>query len=481
MAINKKADSKKSEIKEKAKASAKAERTDRRQVQSNDEQKRDELISTGFHPTAVKFLKDELGIDLSTLPLSTVYDIKAGRVTEPLAVKVTPLVYDRENKEVRQMSPIQSVSSMRFVFPYDNHFKPVALDKDHRVFVASYPCHDFVQKADPSMEQTPSAAPVTEAASQQELPKFTQAQVMALEGIGINENRLYANAFNALDMDTKRSIQQGEPFEVNGYVKTSFGVLNVSGQGKLVEGKDGSVMAKFQPQEPVAQGKNNILDIASVRRIGSLELDFFERDSNGKVKTDVYDLPILNKAGKDVVTYGVAFEPVDGYLHKMEYDAKEKRFKDVIQKDKYQVSVINGGICATKMRKVNDLDQDGNPVKTTFNGKEVDKYHYEATDVRINADGTVKVGNQDLKFKTPQDLENYKRGKGGVVEGANWQQHGEKGKTRNVKYDAFIVPDNQKNGFAKAFSPSTSQKLIQRNQEQVKQAPKKKQNFSMGF
>jgi hypothetical protein len=199
------------------------------------------------------------------------------------------------------------------------------------------------------------------------------------------------------------------------------------------------------------------------------------------MKTDVYDLPILNQAGKDLVNYGVSFEPVDGYLHKMEYDAREKRFKDVIQKDKYQVSVVNGGLCATKMRKVNDLDQDGKQIKTKFNGKEVDKYHYEATDVRINADGTVKVGNQDLKFKTKQDLENYKRGKGGIVEGATWVSYGEKGaKAKQVKYDAYVVPDNQKNGFAKAFSPSTSQKLAERNQVKLTKAPKRKQNFSLG-
>lgn len=484
MAINKKADSKKSELKHSEKSSrpARTESTAKPQVKAGDDQKRAEIIQKGFHPTAVKFLKDELGIDLSSLPVSTIYDIKAGRVTEPLAVKVTPLAYDRETKTVREMPPIQAVASMRFVFPYDDKFQPVALDKNHRVFVASYPCHDFVQKADPSMQQemAPSVKPAGETV---ELPKFTPAQVMALEGVGINENRLYGNAFNALDLDTKRSIQQGEAFDVDGYVKTSFGVLNICGQAKLVQGQDGTVRAKFQSQEPVMQGKDSILDITSVRRIGSLELDIFQRDSSGRVKTDVYDLPILNQAGKDLVTYGTAFEPVDGYLHRMEYDSQTRSFKDVVEKGKYQVSVVNGGLCATKMRKVADLDQDGKPLMTTYNGKQVEKYHYEATDVRINSDGTVRVGNQDLQFKSPQDLENFKRGKGGVVEGATWQSYGEKGgKPKQVKYDAFVVPDNQRNGFAKAFSPSTSQKLIERQQQQIqpKVAPKR-QKFSLGF
>lgn len=486
MAINKNADSKKSEMTEKAKSSAKAQsrkstsaRAEKPQAKVSDDKKREELIEKGFHPSAVRFLKEELGIDLNSLPLNTVHDIKSGRVTEPLAVKVVPLAYDKESKEIRQMPPIQAVASMRFVFPYDNDFKPVALDKEHRVFVASYPCHEFIQKAEPGMTESPVAEAAPE---QKELPKFTAAQVMALEGVGINENRLYANSFNALDVDTKRSILEGEVFDINGYVRTSFGVLNVSGQGKLVEMKDGSVRAKFQPQEPVAQGKNSILDINAVRKMGNLELDFFERDRNGRVKTDVYDLPILNQAGKDLVTYGVSFEPVDGYLHKMEYDSKEKKFKDTVQRDKYQVSVVNGGLCATKMRKVMDLDKDGNQIKTTFNGKEVDKYHYEATDVRLNPDGTVKVGGQDLKFRSAEDLDNYKRGKGGVVEGATWTTYGEKGqKPKKETYQAFIVPDNQRNGFAKQFSPSSSQKLIEKNNKVQSKTVRKKQNFSMGF
>ena len=481
MAINKNADSKKSEMAEKAKRIIKSENTVKPQVKTKAAQQKEEVIAKGFHPTAVTFLQNELGINLNDLSLNTIYDIKAGRVTEPLAVKVTPLVYDRVKKEVREMPPIQAIASMRFVFPYDNHFKPVALDKEHKVFVASYPCHDYILKVDPFMEQQQIEESMTVQHSI-ELPKFSTEQIMALESIGINENRLYGNTFNAVDMDTKLSIHQGEAFEVDGYVRTSFGVLNISGQAKLVECPDGSFKAKFQPQEPVSQTKDSILDIISVRRLGNLELDFFERDSSGRVKTDVYDLPILNKAGEDIVTYGVAFEAVDGYLHKMEYDAKEKKFKDVIQKEKYQVSVINGGLCATKMRKVNDLDQNGKPVKTTFNGKEVDKYHYEATDVRINSDGTVRVGTEDLKFRTAQDLENYKRGKGGVVEGATWQSYNEKGgKSKQIKYDAYIIPDNQKNGFAKIFSPSTSQKLIERNKTQLKQVPKKKQNFSVKF
>lgn len=485
MAINKKADSKQSKMTEKAsktasKQSVSGTPSGRKAIdpKGKEEDKHAEVISRYFHPTAVKFLKDELGIDLAALPLSTVHDIRAGRVTEPIDVKVTPLVYDRERKEIVPMPPIKSKASFCFVFPYDNDFKPVPLDKEHRVYVASYPCHQYVQKTDPSVR---IEGPVQEESSTRgELPKFTSEQVKVLEGIGINENRLYASSFNALDIETKRAILQGEVFDIDGYVKTSFGVLNVCGQGRLVEMKDGSFRAAFEAQEYVKQGKNDILDIGSVRRCGNLEFDFFERDSSGRVKTDVYDLPILNKAGKDLVTYGFSFDSVDGYLHKMVFDSKSRSFKEEIEKDKYQVSVVNGGICATRMKKVFDLDQDGNRIKTIYNGKEVDKYHYEVAEVRVNADGTVRVGQENLKFKSEADLLNYRKGHGGTVIGAKWQEYGEKGsKVKEITYDAFIVPNNQTKGFAKVFSPSTSQKLQERNTP--KQKTRKKQNFSMGF
>ena len=483
MAINKKADSKQSKISEKAaKAQQRATAKPQQKTEVNtDAKKRDELISKSFHPTVVEFLKKELGIDLNTLSLSTIYDMKAGRMTEPLSVKVTPLAYDRSTKEMREMLPIQSTASMRFVFPYDNDYNPVALDKDNRVFVGSYPCHDYIQKADPSEVFAAKDDMPQEEKEQQELPKFSQEQIMALEGIGINPNRLYSHAYNALDIDTKRSILKGEAFDVDGYVRTSFGQLYVCGQGKLITDAKGNVKSKFLSNEPKAQGNNRVLDILSVRRKGDLELDFFERDANGRVKTDVYDFPILNKAGKDLVTYGVSFVPIDGYIHKMEYNSKEKRFEDKTTREKYQVSVINGGLCATKMRKVVELDKNGKPVMTSYNGKEVEKYHYEVTDVRLNADDTIKIGKDNLKFKTPADLENYKRGKGGLVEGASWKEYTDGKKEKVVKYDAFVVPDNQRNGFAKQFSPSTTAKLTEGNAVKKSVQKKQKQNFSMGF
>lgn len=483
MAINRNGDSQKSQMKEKssknAPATSKRTYAGKPAAPSKDAEKKEELISKGFHPTAVKFLKDELGIDLASLPLSTVYDIKAGRVTEPLDVKVTPLVYDREKKELSSMPPILCTASLRFIFPYDKNFEPVALDKNHKVFVASYPCYEYAQKADPS-ELSSGPAVIDNTEKQKELPQFSAGQVMALEGIGINENRLYSSSFNSIDVETKRSILDGDVFDVCGYVKTSFGVLNVCGQGKLVQGANGTCRAQFKSNEPSVQGKNSILDIMAVRRIGNLEFDFFERDRNGKVRTDVYDFPILNQAGKDLVNYGVSFEPVDGYLHKNVFDRSQNRYVDEVEKERYQVSVVNGGLCATKMQKVYDLDKEGNRIKTTYNGKEVDKYHYEVADARINSDGTVRVGQENLKFKSEQDMLNYRKGLGGTVEDAKWLEYSAKGgKPKEIRFDAFIVPDNQKNGFAKVFSPATSKKLQERNAP--KQKTGKKQNFSVGF
>lgn len=446
----------------------------------DDNQKRDELIRTGFHPTVVEFLKNEMGLDLSKMPLSTIYDIKYGRVTEPLEIKVKPLVYDREKGERVEAAPLKSISSLSFVFPYDNNYNPIALDDKHRVFVASYPCHDFIRKA----EEAGATANVEAKEENKALPKFSNEQVMALEAIGINGDRLFSTNYNSLDVDTKLAIAAGEEFAFDGYVRTSFGGVNIAGIGKLSEMQDGTVRARFQSNEPVTQGKNDILDILSVRRIGSLELDIFERDSKGKMKTNEFDQPILNQAGKDLVNYGVAFEPVTGYTHKTEFDSKKGTYVNTIKSEKYQVTVINGGLCATAMKKVNDIDKDGNNVKTTFNGKEVDKYHYEVANARVNENGTVTINKKEVSFKTDNDLKNFKAGKVAVVSGAEWISYGEDKKGKKIAYDAVVYPDNQRNGFAKAFSPSTSERIISERQVKAQKKvtkPAKKQNFSLGF
>ena len=253
--------------------------------------------------------------------------------------------------------------------------------------------------------------------------------------------------------------------------------VNVNGKAKMVTRKDGTVLTKFEPQYPVVKQNRQIVDLLSVRKIGNLELDFFDRDPKGHVKKDVYGNPVINQAGRDLIKYGVAFGPVDGFIHKRVYDPKMHEFRDSVTPDKYQVTLVNGGLCPTRMKKVMELDQNGNQIMTVSRtGEDVPKYHYECADAKVSG-GKVRIGNQELEPATPKDLDSYKRGRGGVFKGCEYTDLKTK---KRVVYDVFAVPDNQRGGFAKGFRPSVSEELIKRQQD-AKKTVSKKQNFSMGF
>ncbi len=443
---------------------------------------RAELLSERFHPEAVKYLNDVFGIDLADtrIPDSVVYDIAAGRVTEPIEAVVTPLTWSRSEKKAVQMPPVKVVDSFRFVLPYDpaTH-KPVAPSADKPVFVSTYPCYAYLQKADPSQ-----AAERTEEAGEAkaEPVSFSDAQVQALEGIGINPDRLYANSFNAVSQEDKQAMAEGRPFELSGTVRISDGSrdsrvsVNLAGMARMVTMDDGSVKVKFEPRYPVQMRANDIVDLMGVRRIGNLELDFFERDGRGHRKSDVYGNPIINAAGRDLVRYGQAFAPVDGYIHRREFNRATGKVEESISRGKYQVSLVNGGICATAMQKVLEEDRNGIPVMIIdLAGRSVQKYHWEVAGAHIGEGGTVRVDSQVLRPASEYDLEAYRRGRGGVFKDYVFTDHAT-GKTE--KYDAFLVPDNRRGGFARAFSKKVSAELIARREEK---SAVRKQNYSFGI
>lgn len=448
-------------------------------TQMTDAQKKAEALKA-FLPENLKYIKDVFGLDLESKHVSAkvVADIAAGRVTDPVELVVRPLAYDKDKKETVEMPPIKVVASVKIVLPYERGtFKQVPHDDEHRVFFASYPCFDYLVKD--------NASEIEEQQVQEkqklENVSFTKDQVKALEALGIREERLYPG-YNSLSADVKAAIAAGQPFPVTGSVRISDGTsdskidVNLNGMAQMRTTSGGQVITKFEPQYPVEQGKNRVIDLLNIRRVGNIELDFFERTPSGSVKTDVYNKPIINKAGKDVIRYGVAFGPVDGFIHKRTYDKKEHKFVDSVEKAKYQVSVVNGGLCISPMEKVFEKGQDGKPVMTKVNGKDVEKYHYEVRDARIK-DGKVYVNGEYLEPASAKELENYKKGLGGVFKDAKWTEYKE-GKKVVTKYDAFVVPDNQKNGFAKSFSPTASAKIVS---ELDNKKVGKKQNFSMGF
>lgn len=484
----KKATSRKNNAAENATASSKAAAAPRqrsaaspaRQAEGMTEaQKRTKLLKERFCPEGIAWLKENLGVDVASrrVPLQALYDIAGGYVTsDALEAVVRPVVYDKEKKENVQMPPIKVVGSFRIVMPFDRKtFSPVPPSAENPVFVASYPCFDYLQKAD-APEGVSKKAVVGK--SEEEMPKFTPQMVMALEGVGIREDRLYSNSFNALSLDEKKAIVAGEAFECTGTVRIADGFtdrisINVNGLARLDFGQDGTAAARFEPQYPVQQRAGQLLDFDRIARIGNLEIDVYERDSRGYRKTDVYDRPIVSKAAKDLVRYGRAFGLLDGYVHTKEY--KGGKFEETVSKDKYEVSVVNGGLCVSKAVRVKDLDQEGNVLTTVIGGKEVEKFHYESALAKVAADGTVRVGNQDLKPATAADLEGYKRGVGGRFVGFESKDF----KTgKKVVYDAYVIPDNRRGGYGRAFSQKVSEELISRREE--KKAVRK-QNYSMGL
>lgn len=466
----------------------------RTSVKYSSDEDRNKVLKERFCPEGIQYLKDVLGLDLTSrdIPVAELYNIAGGRVTAPLETVVKPLAYDKTQKKVVEMPPIKIVSSFLIKMPFDKETgKWIAPTAEHRPFISSYPCFDYLQKADPSERMSVVAS--VEAPKNEELPKFNAAQTQALEGIGINEDRLFSNSFNAIPVSVKREMLAGEPFEVNGTVRIPDNTpdsrlsININGMGKMITAKDGTVTVKFDAQYPVEQKSNQIVDIKKVSRIGNLELDFFEKveyvGTDGKThrknKTDVYGNEILNKAGKDLLRYGQAFGPVDGYVHEKFYDQQSHKQEDTVRKEKYQVSLVNGGLCVTKMIKVADLDKDGQQMKTRIDGKEVDKFHYEVKESHVSKNGTVRIGNQDLAPATPKDLEDYKRGFGGRFNGFEYVDMTGKQK-KTVTYDVFAVPDNRRSGFSKTFSQKVSEELINRREETTKK-PTRKQNFSLGF
>ena len=457
----------------------------RRTSRTSDDQKRATLLKERFCPEGLDWLKENLGIDLSSprIPLQVVYDIAGGLVTsEPIEAVVRPLAYDKKQKKNVEMPPVKVVGSFRIVMPYDRKTKdPIAPSQKQPVYVTSYPCYEMMQKA---AIEGPAEAPSVNQADVPRGVEFSSEMVMALEGLGIREDRLYKNSFNAVPDVEKIAMVRGDAFECTGTVRIVDGLgnrlnININGLGKLEMAKDGGVTARFEPQYPSESRAGQVIDLIRASVLGNLEIDIYERDQKGFVKKDVYGNPIINKAGKDLVRYGRAFGLMDGRTHVKEY--KNGQYEEHVERGKYEVSVVNGGLCAMPAKRVIELGEDGEPLTTVIGGKEVEKFHYESSLAKVakDKDGNeigVPVGSQTLKPATAKDLENYKRAIGGKFVGYEMKD----AKTgKKVVYDAYVVPDNRRNGYGRAYSQKVSEELFS-CQEQTKKAVRK-QNYSMGI
>lgn len=453
----------------------------RGQSSGNDAEKtlRAKILKERFVPETIAYLKENFGLDVQSpaFPVQALRDIGYGFVTQPLEAVLSPKGYDRDNRVEVDLPKIRTVSSFKFVLPQDNDFKPVAPSKDHGVFVQAFPCHDFIMKSSGSSVQEEQQGEQESQAKRNDI-KFTNAQLLALEGVGIAGDRVFSG-FNALSDEQLAAAYDGVPFEFEGCVKTAAGYMNVAGTATLKEGHDGVPVAVFEPNMPSERHENETLDLLTINKIGNLELDFFERSKmTGEVLKDSHGRPMINRAGRDILSYGISMEPVKGTVHSRIWDDVEKAMRHNNKTDMYQVAVVNGGLMAVKMLKVEEKDEKGEKIMVGSGKYAFAKYHYELDNVRINKDGTVRLSNGvNVSFASDEDALNYRKGKGAKVVGAVWTDYSKGGKGESRTYDAYIVPDPLRGGFARQFSPETSKMLMERDKPKVK----KTQNFGVGF
>lgn len=433
-----------------------------------DEERRQKALAK-IHPEAVQYVKDKLGLDLKdprVVDTQTLYDIVQGKVTKALPLIVVPQAYDPAAKALVDMPKIKVMDSIRIDFPKENG-KSVA-PSVKVPYIETIACRPFLEKAEGFVPERAESPEV-----EQKPFSFSDKQLLALEGIGINRDRLYGG-FNYLPREVKADIAEGRTFFVDGQVKTDFGYVKVIGEARL----DGDAV-RFQSTYPEAREENTILDLRGARIQGNMEFDFFLRDSNRRVITDVNGVALFNAAAENLTKYGMAMEPVMGRSHTRKWDEKKGEFKDVASVwEPYQVSVVNGNLYATKMRQVVELGEDGKPImETDRSGQEVEKTHPEAN-VRTR-DGKVFLDNQGAEpkeFRSPQDYENFKRGKVAVVKDVVFHDYKN---NKDVTYEAAVVADNRAAGYGKAFTPATSKELIAKMD--TKKNVRRKQNYSFGL
>lgn len=457
----------------------------------NDKELREAVLRKNFAPENIDWLKSTLGIDLHSpkVKVSDVFAILQGKVTSPIETTVTPLAFNRETKKLETMPPVKVVASWRIIFPHDASFHQVAHNAQNKVFVASYPCYETLEKSEPVADMTP-AATAGDGTEEKNLT-FSPAELKALEGIGVPGDILF-NAGFGYDHE---AILDGDVFDVTGRLRVADPVgkndlfVNVTGRARLDRtiSEDGAVTkvrAVSTPVYPSERKAGAVLDFMRIRRVGNIELDFASRDSKGNIIKDEFGNIVINQAARDLQKYGIAFEPVNGRVMRYDYttDSEGNSIrKDSVEHKKYQVVVVNGGLCVSEMKKVEDLDKDGNTIAVKDrNGNTVNKYHYEVDGAKVGRNGTVRIGIQDVQPVSERDLLGYRKGEGGLFKGFVFTDP--KTQVKSAPYDVWAVPDNTKQGFPKFFSEGVSKELAQRRDRDLKtKRPARKQNYSMGL
>jgi len=434
-----------------------------------DEEKRRKLLNERFCTEGIDYMREVFGLDLwsPSVPVEVVQCIADGRLTPPLEVVVRPVVWDRDSHVRRKVQPLKAACSLVVRLPFDPETrKPVPPSKSRHVYVASYPCRRYLQRAVPDADMRVPACPP---GGLQNIV-FTAAQRMALEGIGLRGDRLYPGSFNTLPYEDRLALVQGRPVGFTGEVRIEDGFgsthqVCIAGEGRMRTGADGLPAVSFRTNYPSEPGEDDVLDVVGAAVLGKLQLDVFEHDDKFVPRTDAYGNPVLNKAGENLVDFGVSLGPVGGWLHSEKWDESRHRYVKSSEYSMYSVAVVNGGFCVQRMKRVKDLDVSGNPV-------EAESAHWEIPEIRLTDDGKVRVRGQKVTPVSDEELEAYKRGVGGVFKGYTEYRDGHKPVTRNV----FLVPDVTNNDYPRPFDKETGENIKKRLEEM--QVRRRKQDYS---
>ena len=415
-----------------------------------------------LHPEAPEWLKKNLGVDVNTIPVHDIYAIARGELTKGTDIVVTPLAYDREQKKDVEMPKMRAMVSVRAVFPMEKG-EPVSIDAKHPVFLQTVPFRPYAELAGgEEIAQSPTEAP-----AQQQDVKFTDSMLMALEGVGISRERMFGG-FNHLSREEKANILSGEIFPVDGNVKTSAGYVNVIGEARMSVDDNGKASVMFESSRPEKRSEGLVLDIERARVMGNMELDIFERTTDGKVKRDANNNVVLNDGARNLMDFGSSLEPMTAYFHKRVL--KDNKWVDKPEKVQVDVAAINGNLYAMRLKEKEVMGEGKKPVTV---------YEHPMAKVNRNENMAFVLGEtKPLKFLTYEDMESYLRGFGGRVEGASYKDF-KTGKT--TTYDAFVTMDAS--GYAKKYSPSATEEIMKRRKtaQQKRQTTRRRVKFGQSL
>lgn len=464
-----------------------------------------------FHPDAVRMMNDTFGIDIRRMmsdkkSSGLLHDLKNGNVTEAIDYVVTPLVYDREQKRKVPAQPVKLHGSLRVVFPYDEKYQPVGIDsKKNKASVWSYPVYLPVDNSDDfeyfkEQQEQKSAARSQDPVDEKDLPHFNDEQIQALERVGINPDRLFGDGRSPLTVQQKRDLLAGNTLELDGVINVDSGFgypipIKVRGDITLHQ-KDGHSIATiecFRNPDKSKLTEHDVLDLGAFVNVDNVTFSLVEKEKDGygkyrNVTNALSGRPVPNRAAEELVKYGMALRPVEGWEHTADGDVRHQ----------YMLSVVNGGPCYTRLREMKVVDAQNNTVMEEKDGKKEARMHYVVPVARVDKKGQIQLKNfmassrtakgkkenpfYKVSFASDKDRENYISGFGGVVKDARWYDGSQK---KVVKFDAFVINDNRKNGNAHAFSPEMSQKIIEGMNEgaekKVERQARRKSQFSVHF